>query len=232
MGPAKRHIDPFVPGSDTLRVVIGDALWVSAQKKIQPAFRDRFVMTSAPGGGDSVYQVTIKVKGKTHYNLQYRYLYIHVGGAQVAQEGGLGGQNLFYSRFIQATSPNVWPASYAFPLDVWKLSAPFTAETAQFATGIGEQPGLGLPLQYKLEQNFPNPFNPATRIRYTIPEQAVVTLKIFNLLGQEVATLVNEQQAKGNYVALFDAQQLATGVYFYRLEAGKFVEVKKMLMLK
>lgn len=99
-------------------------------------------------------------------------------------------------------------------------------------TDVLEQPGLGHPTAYKLLQNFPNPFNPSTRIRYTIPEQAKVSLKVFNVLGQEVATLVNEEQTVGNYVALFEANKLATGVYFYRLQAGSFTQVKKMLLLK
>ncbi len=91
---------------------------------------------------------------------------------------------------------------------------------------------MGIPEEYKLNQNYPNPFNPATRITYSIPENAKVTLKVFNLLGQEVAQLVNENQVRGNYVALFEANRLATGVYFYRLEAGKFTDTKKMLLLK
>jgi hypothetical protein len=83
-----------------------------------------------------------------------------------------------------------------------------------------------------LDQNYPNPFNPATVIRYSIPEQSKVTLKVYNLLGQEVATLVNEVQPAGHFVARFEGYSLATGVYFYRLEAGKFSETKKMLLVK
>ena len=91
---------------------------------------------------------------------------------------------------------------------------------------------MGVPEAYTLNQNYPNPFNPVTRITYSIPENAKVSLKVFNLLGQEVATLVNQDQARGNYVALFEANRVATGVYFYRLDAGKFTETKKMLLLK
>ena len=89
-----------------------------------------------------------------------------------------------------------------------------------------------VPQRYALDQNYPNPFNPATTISYSIPNAARVTLKIYNLLGQEVETLVDLQQNAGSYKVVFDASRLATGVYFYRLKADNFVSVKKMLLLK
>lgn len=89
-----------------------------------------------------------------------------------------------------------------------------------------------LPDGFTLEQNFPNPFNPSTTIQYNIPKTEMVVLKIYNILGQEVKTLVNEEQIAGTYQAVFDASHLASGVYFYRLTAGDYVEVKKMMFLK
>ena len=98
--------------------------------------------------------------------------------------------------------------------------------------GVGLEPQLGEPVAYKLAQNYPNPFNPATRIKYSIPEKSHVTLKVYNLLGQQVASLVNEVQTQGNYVALFEANKLSSGVYFYKLEAGKYSQTRKMLLMK
>lgn len=98
-------------------------------------------------------------------------------------------------------------------------------------TGIRREPSP-LPKVYSLEQNFPNPFNPTTAIRYSVPNASVVTLKIYNVLGQEVATLVSQHQAAGTYTATFEALRFASGVYFYRLTAGGFSSVKKMLLLK
>lgn len=88
------------------------------------------------------------------------------------------------------------------------------------------------PLEYTLNQNFPNPFNPTTKISYSIPQASLVVLKVYNLLGQEVATLVNEQKPAGNYEVKFDASSLASGVYVYRLNAGDFTASQKMLLLK
>jgi hypothetical protein len=88
--------------------------------------------------------------------------------------------------------------------------------------------------KFKLEQNYPNPFNPTTTIKYSIPELSFVTIKIFNVLGSEVAALANEEKPAGSYNVQFIIKnlQLSSGVYFYRLEAGGFVEIKKMMILK
>ena len=85
---------------------------------------------------------------------------------------------------------------------------------------------------YQLYQNYPNPFNPSTIIRFSVPYQSQVTLKIYNILGSEVATLVNGMKAAGSYNVSFNAASLASGVYFYQLKAGNFVATKKLLLLK
>ena len=89
-----------------------------------------------------------------------------------------------------------------------------------------------LPSDFSLEQNYPNPFNPETVIEYRLPLKSAVTLKIFDILGNEIRTLVNEEQNPGKYTIRFDASRLASGVYFYRLNAGDFSSAKKMLLLK
>lgn len=99
-------------------------------------------------------------------------------------------------------------------------------------TGVDIQHNPVVPANFSLEQNYPNPFNPTTTIRYSLPVAGYVTLRIYNLLGQEVHALVNGQQPPGEYAVRFDAASLSTGVYFYRLEAGGFRQVKKMLLLK
>lgn len=87
-------------------------------------------------------------------------------------------------------------------------------------------------LNYQLDQNYPNPFNPSTNIRYTLAKPSKVTLKVYDILGREVQTLVNQEQTAGQYTVTFYAHNLASGVYFYRLQAGSFTEIKKLMLLK
>ena len=99
-----------------------------------------------------------------------------------------------------------------------------------------------IPDKFLLEQNFPNPFNPTTTIKYSIPVvvgtayaqslQQNITLKVYNVLGQELETLVNEKQSPGNYQVTFSGDNLPSGVYIYRIEAGTFVQSKKMILLR
>lgn len=88
------------------------------------------------------------------------------------------------------------------------------------------------PEEYTLSQNYPNPFNPSTLIKYSIPENGLVRLRIFNSIGAEITTLVNEFKTAGKYEASFNAQNLANGVYYYRLETNNFSSTKKMILLK
>ncbi|MCC6551027.1 MAG: T9SS type A sorting domain-containing protein, partial [Ignavibacteriaceae bacterium] len=85
---------------------------------------------------------------------------------------------------------------------------------------------------FSLGQNYPNPFNPSTKISYSIPVDGIVTLKVYNLIGQEVANLVDNFQLKGGYTASFDASKLNSGVYFYTLSVGDYSVTKKMMLLK
>ena len=88
------------------------------------------------------------------------------------------------------------------------------------------------PVAYTVEQNYPNPFNPATTIRYSLPYKSPVQLTVFNTLGQQVASLVQALQEAGSYEVTFDGSGLASGMYFYRLQAGTYVNTKKLLLLK
>jgi glucose/arabinose dehydrogenase len=95
--------------------------------------------------------------------------------------------------------------------------------------GINEP---GIPAYYSLHQNFPNPFNPVTTIKYSVPKQDFVTIQIFDMLGREISTLVNESKQAGNYEVIWNADSYPSGVYFYRLTAGDYTEEKKMVLIK
>jgi hypothetical protein len=98
-------------------------------------------------------------------------------------------------------------------------------------TGVGDEE-TGVSHGFELMQYFPNPFNPSTRIRYKTNESGFVSLKLYDLLGREIANLVGEQQGAGKHEAIFDATGLTSGVYFYRLEAANHIESKKMVFIK
>ncbi|MDR3626599.1 MAG: T9SS type A sorting domain-containing protein [Ignavibacteriaceae bacterium] len=99
-------------------------------------------------------------------------------------------------------------------------------------TAVVSQNTKTLPTKYAISQNYPNPFNPTTNINYAIPQSGNVSLKLYNILGQEVATIFQGFQKAGNYVANFNASKLASGVYLYRLQAGNFTVTKKMVLMK
>ena len=90
----------------------------------------------------------------------------------------------------------------------------------------------GIASSYSLSQNFPNPFNPTTTMKFSIPKDGLVKLVVYDLLGKEVATLVNDEQTKGTYEVTFDATKLNSGVYFYKITSGDFSEIKKMMLVK
>src|ERR1019366_9634392 len=124
-------------------------------------------------------------------------------------------------------------------IEVWSVDV--VASTQSFAasrsagfysvTGISVPAPL-LPAKYALKQNYPNPFNPSTSISYEISGSGLVTLKVYNILGGEVAALVNGNMQPGVYTVKFDGSALSSGVYLYRLQAGSFFQTHAMLLLK
>lgn len=99
-------------------------------------------------------------------------------------------------------------------------------------TSVDDRIDASIPIKYELANNYPNPFNPKTIIEYAIPKEDFVSLKVYNLLGQEVATLKNELHKAGRYRVVFDGTRFSTGIYFYKLQTSNFNQVKKMLLVK
>ena len=91
---------------------------------------------------------------------------------------------------------------------------------------------MNTPNYFSLSQNYPNPFNPNTIIYYSVPVNAFVKINIYDVLGNEVATLINEEKREGIYDVLFNANRITSGIYYYRMQANEFVDVKKMIILK
>ncbi len=106
--------------------------------------------------------------------------------------------------------------------------------SGEFIIGVpaSADDGNNKPEVFSLEQNYPNPFNPATTIRYSVADEGFVKLAVFNLLGEEVLTLINEVQRAGTYEFEFNAGSLASGIYLYRIEAGSYKASRKLILLK
>jgi len=147
----------------------------------------------------------------------------------IADLSSLGGGSavVFASGFL---IPSVNQNGEAFGL-FFALADGTVGQFPEGVTSVEEVSSI-TPDNYTLSQNYPNPFNPSTTINFTIPSNELVTLKIFNILGSEVATLVNGTLAAGSYKFNFNAQNLASGIYLYELKAGNFLEIKKMNLLK
>jgi hypothetical protein len=107
----------------------------------------------------------------------------------------------------------------------------FTGHSYTPTVGIKENNKIRINA-FKLNQNYPNPFNPLTHIDYSVPHKSYVTLRVFNILGQEVVTLFDGQRDAGNYTAIFNGRDLVSGIYLYRLQAGNFMSTKKLILIK
>ena len=110
--------------------------------------------------------------------------------------------------------------------DVWLI------KIAPVLNNINQDNQHGIPSTFTFYQNYPNPFNPSTTIEFTLPKPEFVELKVYNILGKEVATLVSNKLNQGNHTYQFDGKNLASGIYYYQLVAGDFREVKKMVLMK
>jgi hypothetical protein len=132
----------------------------------------------------------------------------------------------FLSREFEAGNTGALPTSSSTAADIYAGTYTFT----QAASAVNDP--AGVPAKFELSQNYPNPFNPSTTINYTLANTANVKLTVVNALGQTVATIVNEEKPAGSHTVSFNASNLASGVYFYTLNAGSFTEVRKMMLMK
>ncbi len=231
MGPATRMVVPFNPATDTVKLEWKDPRYVSSQVLSQGIFARNLVLQRV-SPTDSIWSATFRIRGKTHNGMMYLYTFTSpLGYSEREGPATLGAPITYRVRYIQPLAPNVFPPNYSAPLDTW-LRDVLPIEPHPFIQSVEEDKSKVQPTRFVLDQNYPNPFNPATRISYSIPQGVYVSLRVFDLVGREVATLVNEQQPAGNYIASFEGDGFSSGVYFYRLVAGNVSETKKMLLLR
>lgn len=177
--------------------------------------------------GDKIWSRDVTFPQYSPLDVEYKYganwgLPTNQGGND--NEGGVGNNHWIHMlpNMLSATVQNVWGtmATQANPHPLVNV-----------VLGVAnELPGI--PETYALAQNFPNPFNPSTSIRFSIPEAGFVTLKIFSTLGEEVASVLSEYKNAGNYEVNFDASKLTSGVYIYKITSGNFTASKKMMLMK
>ena len=156
---------------------------------------------------------------------------IYVAGANGVFESNNNGQDWT----IFNTGLTDWNSANALIFDIDnRLIAATTNKgvcwtTSSTTSAIQKESNIN---NFDLSQNYPNPFNPTTKIEYSIPITSFVTLKVYDILGREVATLVNEEKFSGNYKVVFDGSDLSSGIYFYKIQAGNYSSVKKMVLLQ
>lgn len=133
------------------------------------------------------------------------------------------------SLFIQPNAAYRWTVSVADSLTSTASSDTFDME---FLVSAIDNPLSSVPGEFELQQNFPNPFNPATRIRFGVPKAVQVKIEVFNLLGQPMLTLLNEHKSPGYYEIDFDGSNFSSGIYLYKIQAGSFQQIRKMILMK
>lgn len=179
---------------------------------------------------DMVYTGTMTIDGPNFNGFLYDYGF--TSGGNLIQEGNTVTQGDARVRFIgQSGGARKFDSPWTMPVDVWSNHA-LPEETAPmgWVEAVKEIPNT--PRKYSLEQNYPNPFNPSTIIRFSVATQGLVTLKVYNILGQQVANLLNGELKSGTYEVDFDGTNFSSGVYFYTIKAGNYVSTKKMVLLK
>jgi len=181
--------------------------------------------------GDWKIGYAVSLDGRNWQKISIEKPVMHVGSASQWDEKFVGaGVEIIVEIVEEDTLLKMWYGGGT--ADVGKIGYAATDTSAFTSVGVEDNKLNVIPTEFSISQNYPNPFNPTTTIAYSLPKNNFVALKIYDLLGREVATLVNEEKPAGNYEVDFNAANLSSGVYFYRISAGNFVETKKMILLR
>ena len=184
--------------------------------------------------------------------LYYKYLPVHVDTMMVGCSFFKNGVSIGDATYMTSQNVSNW-TSLKIPVTFYTTDVPDSATIFLTTSRYVRQDGSKLyvdnlsfdnlitsislttkelPSKFNLEQNYPNPFNPVTTIEFSIPQNSFVNLEVFNILGQKITTLVNEEKLPGSYKVKFDCRNLSSGIYFYRISTPKFTSVKKLLLMK
>ncbi len=225
----------FDAAEDTVWMIIQDS-WAAYLQDYDYADMHHPDLILTDPNSDMVYEVTFPITGYTPYSWVYTYEFGDAVGGYL-QEGGGFDYGRYRCRYIQPVTihPPTWPTSYTFPPDTWTSDPPLVVEDPP-TLSVDENNGY-LPTKFTVSQNFPNPFNPITNIRFTLPEADDVTFTIYNVMGQAVVTYKRHFPGAGNYGLQWngnDSQgiQVSSGIYIYELKTSKHRSIKKMTLLR
>jgi len=231
MEPATRAPTPFNPATDTVRLFLHDNKWTTLLGRTGGVQAD-LIFTDPEG--DMVYTLTWDIVGPVPYGIVYAIQY-----GTAPEEGGGFEYGRRRTRYIQPIAPGQFPRTYTCPTDTFQADPPLPIETPPLSpiSAVEVVPGAPIPTDYVLEQNYPNPFNPETSIRYSVPVRSRVTIRVYNLMGQLVVTLVDKLHKPGVYLTKWDGRdrfgkRVASGVYFCTLESKDVFKTQKMLLVK
>ncbi|MBR9916771.1 T9SS type A sorting domain-containing protein [bacterium] len=248
MSPALQHTTPFVPASDSVFLFVDTPFFALTNGITVPGDTgENFITTSdaekerlqfTDGDGDMVYELTLDLVLPTLNHIGFRIAYgepTSADGSLVVNGGGFDAGRRYYqyiSPQVDAQGNVTWASSFTFPELTWKASD-LPWETPPDYQTVSNEEVIGGVESFRLNQNYPNPFNPSTNISFNLPNAADVSLTVYNVLGQRVATLLNNRKyTSGSHTLSFDASNLASGIYIYRIEAGSFVSQKRMTLIK
>lgn len=230
----------FRPGIDTVSVQFIDCLL--------PLTQGEGIYTNTPiqledTNGDLVYSGSLALTPPVPYDVAYRVNYTAGAGVTIQNGGGFASGRSYY-QYVRPTRVNTdgsitWPSTFSFPTVPW-MDSDLTVETPPdlFTPTSVESPGNGAAVRtFALSQNYPNPFNPETTIRYQVAEKSHVRIEVYNLMGQLVTTLVNEQRQQGSHSISWKGTDLQghiapSGMYFIKMVAGSFEQLRKMALIR
>ena len=239
MAPA---IDPNIQGPNFFDPASDSVYFISEQ----PTFRrsqewdmpndNQMTYFKLESIGSDLYSGTLTLKEPTFNAFEYIYAYKKANGTWVNEPISFGVTSRV--RYVGQDAANSFPINpWPMPTDTW-IKAELKPNDQEVNPYQSYDDFTGLknesiqPSTYSLSQNYPNPFNPSTKIKFSIQKAGLVTLKLYNILGQEVETLVNKELSVGSYEFDFNASRLSSGVYLYSIQSGDFTQTKKMVLMK
>ncbi|NQT27723.1 T9SS type A sorting domain-containing protein, partial [candidate division KSB1 bacterium] len=224
----------FRPGIDSCEVRIRGCLMGLSQGG--GIYSDLLPIKLEDPDANLVYTGTIDLTPPTTFGASYRVFYSSEGGE--IENGGGNARGRCYYQFIHPTAVNgdgtvEWPSAFEFPMMVWMDNDLTVEDPPNLWTPTGVSSDAGALIRtFQLAQNYPNPFNPVTTIDYEVPNESHVRISIYNLMGQLVTTLVNEQQDAGTHTAHWNAENATSGVYFLEMTSDSFKQIRKMTLIR